>query len=53
MPLNAESKIISAAVIAAIPITEMRVIRLMTFFFRFAERYRRAIKNETLIAILF
>ena len=44
---------ISAAVIAAMPITEIRVIRFMTFFFRFAERYRRAIKNETLMTNLF
>ena len=43
----------SAAVIEAIPITEIRVIRLITFFFRFTERYRRAIKNEILITILF
>jgi hypothetical protein len=42
MPLNAESKIISAAVIIEIPITEMRVIKLITFFFRLAERYRFA-----------
>ncbi len=42
MPLKAESKIISAAVITEIPITEMRVIKLITFFFRLAERYRFA-----------
>jgi len=42
MPLKAESKIISAAVIIEIPITEMRVIKLITFFFRLAERYRFA-----------
>lgn len=43
----------SAAVIAAIPITEIRVIRLITFFFRFAERYRFAIKNGTLMTRYF
>lgn len=44
---------INAAVIMEIPITEIRVIRLITFFFRLTERYLRAMKNETLIALFF
>ena len=43
MPLKAESKIISDAVIAEIPTTEIRVIKLITFFFRLTERYLNAI----------
>tara|TARA_R110002096_G_C14350005_1_gene703008 strand:- start:406 stop:558 length:153 start_codon:yes stop_codon:yes gene_type:complete len=42
-----------AAVIAAIPTTETRVIKLITFFFRLAERYRFAIKKGTLMASYF
>ena len=42
MPLKAERRIMSAAVITEIPITEIRVIKLITFFFRLAERYRFA-----------
>jgi len=33
IPLKAESKITSAAVVTEIPITEMRVIKLITDFF--------------------
>jgi hypothetical protein len=38
MPLKAESKMTSAAVITAIPTTEIRVIKLITFFFLLEER---------------
>ena len=53
IPLNAESKITNEAVVIAIPITEIRVIKLITFFFFLEERYLFAIKNETLIVKLF
>ena len=49
IPLNAESNMINEAVVIAIPTTEILVIKLITFFFFFEERYRRAIYNETLI----
>lgn len=42
MPLNAESKMTSEAVITAIPITEIRVIQLIRVRFLLVERYRRA-----------
>lgn len=42
MPLKAESKMTSDAVIIAMPITEIRVIRFITFFLRLDERYLRA-----------
>jgi hypothetical protein len=38
MPLKAESNMTSAAVITAIPTTEIRVIKLITFFFLLEER---------------
>ena len=44
IPLNAESNITKAAVVTEIPTTEIRVIRFITFFFFFEERYRCAIK---------
>jgi hypothetical protein len=46
MPLNAERSMIRAAVIKAIPITEIRVIQLTTLFF-FEDKYLRAMKNGT------
>jgi hypothetical protein len=42
MPLKADKRMINAAVMTDIPMTEMRVIKLITFFFRLAERYRFA-----------
>jgi len=44
IPLKAESNITKAAVVTEIPTTEIRVIRFITFFFFFEERYRCAIK---------
>ena len=46
IPLNAASKIMRAAVITAIPITEILVIQLTTLFF-FVDKYLRAINNGT------
>ncbi len=43
----------SEAVMVVIPITEILVIRLITFFFRLAERYLRAMYKETLMAYFF
>jgi hypothetical protein len=43
MPLKADNRITNEAVITAIPITEMRVIKLITFFLLLEERYRFAI----------
>ncbi|MFT6500495.1 MAG: hypothetical protein ACJASQ_000604 [Crocinitomicaceae bacterium] len=44
IPLKADKRITRAAVVVAIPTTEIRVIKLITFFFRLVERYLRAIK---------
>jgi hypothetical protein len=49
IPLNAAIRITKAAVVTAIPITEIRVIKWITFFFFFEDRYLRAMKNGTLI----
>ena len=49
IPLKAESKITKAAVETEIPTTEIRVIKLITFFFFLEERYLFAMKNEILI----
>jgi len=44
IPLKAERRITKAAVVTDIPTTEIRVIKLITFFFFFEERYLFAIK---------
>ncbi len=50
MPLKADKMITNAAVITAIPTTEIRVIQLTRLrCFRVYRRYLLAMKNETLI----
>ena len=46
IPLKAASNMISAAVITAIPITEILVIQLTTLFF-FEDKYLRAMNKGT------
>ena len=42
MPLNAESKITKAAVITETPTIDIRVIKVITFFFLEERKYRNA-----------
>ena len=53
MPLNADNRITKAAVVTEIPTTEIRVIKLMTFFFFLEERYLFAMKKGTLMTSFF
>jgi hypothetical protein len=53
MPLNAESRITKDAVMTEIPMTEMRVIQLMTLLFFLVRRYLLAMYADTLMGFIF